>query len=317
MTIETITHIEPGSIEPGSIEPGSIDPLRADVTCMAKEDFLMAVIRARLQQSALPKRLISAVPMPQLHHKTRVKVDNYLNKALALIGDDEVAPDYNEALSAVTRNPLLSHSHWSVQLQLTARHHQRVMDYYDFVDAATVAKVLYSHWQVKQPQAAIAKQAQRKTLLFIETDNGKLYPAQQFDLSARSPTLLSDLKPLMVQGQAQNLTHMELLHWLCAPVECTLPTANPTLEKHLSQKDYEAALAAVVAAGPSKTSQLLPIEVARQGNHTLFAQMLSQWLSQAPVVLSDEQKQLATEHLKAQMMALGINELSLNQQDKA
>ncbi len=289
-----------------------------DVTNMSKVALLTVLMHEKIQQKVKQRGISTLLVKSKesLPDGTLQKVEHYLNKALASISDDEIAPDYNLALSAMQNNPLLCHTHWSTQLQLTASNNQSVMDYYDFVDAATVAKNLYPHWTVKQPEAAIAKQAQRKTLLSISTDSGKLYPLQQFDLTARSPSMLASLKGLLRATTKQKLTNMELLHWLCSPVMFTLSTSHSqqeALDEVLAQGDHESALQRIAQMGPSKTTSLIPIEIAQQENRVLFEQMLSNWLSQKPVkqALTSTQREEAIEHLKAQMAALDISDISL------
>lgn len=243
--------------------------------------------------------------------ETLEKIDAYLEKAVQCIEDYEVAPDYVDALAAIERNPLITHVHWSKQLQLSAQHRQLVMDYYDFVDAQTVARNLYPQWSAAQPIAAINKQSQRGTLLFIETEQGKRYPVQLFDLSARSPTIYPMVKQLMQNTNEQQLTHMELLHWLCSSIEFTVPKTDSKIEQDLAQNQFESALQRISDAGPSQTVLMKPIEVCQQGNQPLFSQMVAQWLSHESIVLSNKERESVIDNLKAQMAALGIEKLSL------
>jgi hypothetical protein len=240
---------------------------------------------------------------------TAPQASEYQDKPLT--DDISTRSNYNQALGALANNPLLFNTHWATQLRLTAQNQQTVLDYYDFVDAQMLTDTLYPLWQVGNPLAAIAKQAQRQTLLYIERNGQKLYPVQQFDTDSAKPALIAEFKILIAKTREHKLTNMELLHWLCTAVPVTLPNEPPLLEQHLNEADYESALNDIIQSGPSKVIELRPVDIARQGNTVLFKQLLSQWLSPEPVAITPEQRTVAAEHLKAQMVALGIDQLTV------
>ncbi len=242
---------------------------------------------------------------------TTPQSSEHQDKPLPLMDDVITTSNYSQALGALAENPLLFNTHWATQLRLTAQNQQKVIDYYDFVDAQALTETLYPQWHVGNPLAAIAKQAQRQALLYIERNGQKLYPVQQFDTDSAKPTLIAEFKILMAKTREHKLTNMELLHWLCTPMPVTLPNEPPKLEQHLNEGDYESALSDIIQSGPSKVIELRPIDIVRQGNTVLFKQLLAQWLSPEPVAITPQQRSVAAEHLKAQMVALGIDQLSV------